>query len=86
MAEIADDVDVVAKRLERLQDLETGSRHLAPPASIYRAVRNIDAAEARLRFAAVRAPLAGTIDSRSGSPSVTPAPRRNVRRERCFSK
>src|SRR6185503_168541 len=27
---------------------------------------------------------AGTIESRSGSASVTPAPRRNVRRERCF--
>ena len=27
---------------------------------------------------------AGTIDSSSGSASVTPAPRRNVRRERCF--
>ena len=27
---------------------------------------------------------AGTIDSSSGSASVTPVPRRNVRRERCF--
>src|SRR5438034_11094578 len=27
---------------------------------------------------------AGTIDSRNGSATVTPAPRRNVRRERCF--
>ena len=27
---------------------------------------------------------AGIIDSRNGSASVTPAPRRNVRRERCF--
>src|SRR6267142_4321843 len=27
---------------------------------------------------------AGTIDSSSGNATVTPAPRRNVRRERCF--
>src|SRR5258706_14847054 len=27
---------------------------------------------------------AGTIDSKNGNATVTPAPRRNVRRERCF--
>src|SRR6185503_19024935 len=31
-----------------------------------------------------RAVQAGIIASRSGRPTVTPAPRRNVRRERCF--
>ena len=88
--EIADHVDLVVERLERLQDLrelEAGALGRRRPLGHDRAVREVDAAEPGSRPAAAvwaSAVAAGTIDSRNGNASVTPAPCRNVRRDRCF--
>ena len=52
MREVADDADPLAERLERLQDLgelEAGALLRRRPLVHRRAVRNVDAAQARLR-------------------------------------
>ena len=88
--QVADDVQAVAEFLERLQrlgELEAAAFRRRRPLVHRRAVRDVDAAEAALRRAPRSAPAAcraGTIESSSGSASVTPIPRRNVRRGRCF--
>ena len=90
VAEAADDVQLVAERLERLEDrreLEAGALGGRRPLVHDGAVRDVDEAEARhAAFAAVCASSvrAGIIESSSGSARVTPMPRRNVRRGRCF--
>src|SRR4029453_14979455 len=73
MGQIADHADAIAERFERLKgfgELET----LPPPPG---------GALGPAPVCAGGVP-AGTIDSSRGSASVTPLPRRNVRRDRCF--
>ena len=90
MREAADDVDAIAERLERLQDLgerEAGALRRRRPLVHRRAVRDVEARRSAI-FGAAAAPASGvcapTIESSSGSATVAPTPCRNVRRDRCF--
>ena len=86
MRQIADDGHLIAIRLERLENFrhfKAGARSLRLPLADDRAMRDVDRSEAALGLAAVwrKAVWAGTIDSRKGSATATPAPRRKVRRK-----
>ena len=88
----ADDVDVLAERLERLEDLgEREARALGRRRPLVHrgAVRHVEAGEARLRAAPPSAAAASApAPSRRGTAARHRAryPCRNVRRDRCFLK
>jgi len=88
MREVAEDDDLVLVWLERRQDWgELKSPSAAGVQFAITAPCGMKQKPSRIRgLAAVcaSAVMAGTIASSSGSDSVTPAPRRNVRRGMCF--
>ena len=87
--EAADDRQPVRERRQRLEDAaERGAAAVAGrrPLVHDRAVREVDERQARHRpgGGGRQQRRAGIIASSSGSATVAPMPRRNVRRSRCF--
>ena len=89
MRQVAHHTHVVAqffKRLQALGEFEPGTFLRGGPFVHGGAVRHVDTAESALGRGGGLASgvCAGTIESSRGSASVTPIPRKNVRRGKCF--